>query len=274
MERWAANTLRTLGIILISGCVLLGCGVLLLFSMCAYSGDFGGHKHPEQGPLYIGAAAAVLALGVWAVAVLGRGISRSSETASQPPPSPSAPQVPLVSQGDHTVPLHLSPAGRRATNHLIAAIAAQLVVSVVIWLLNQRVFWTYPAGFAPRGLVLYLTISYFLYQVPYVILIVALHRHPDRRAFTYSIALPAVLIIQTLFSSSLVGYYFIRHPIGIGLLGLPWILDILILVLAYKAIQQVGLHPKPSGLIVAAVVTFVYFSCIHVVTPFMYRLGR
>ncbi len=48
MERWAANTLRTLGIILMAGFVLITSLILLMFSMCAAQGDFGGNKHPEQ----------------------------------------------------------------------------------------------------------------------------------------------------------------------------------------------------------------------------------
>ena len=46
---------------------------------------------------------------------------------------------------------------------------------------------------------------------------------------------------------------------------------IVILVLAYQAIQQVGIHPEPSSILVAAAVTFAFFSLIHVITPFLYR---
>ena len=54
-------------------------------------------------------------------------------------------------------------------------------------------------------------------------------------------------------------------------LFVPWAIHIVILVLAYQTIQQVGLHPEPSSMIVAAVVMFVFFSLIHVLTPFLYR---
>jgi hypothetical protein len=54
-------------------------------------------------------------------------------------------------------------------------------------------------------------------------------------------------------------------------LFVPWAIHIVILVLAYQAIQQVGLHPEPVSLIVAAVVTFIFFSLIHAITPLLYR---
>ena len=269
MERWAANTLRTLGIILISGFVLLGCAFLLLLSLCAYNGGLeGGARHPEQGPLYIAAAVAVLISGIWAVAVLGRGIARASSAAITRTPAGS------LSDLVPNVPLHLSPAGRKATENLVLAMGAQVAMAVAIWLLNQRIFWNNAARTPGHNWTLILMASFVLYQVPYVVLIAALVKRPDRRAFTYAIAVPAILIMQTLFSSSLIGYYFVRHPAGLVLLALPFIMDIVILVLAFKAIQQVGLRPEPASLIVAAIVTFLYFSLIHGITPFLYRFVR
>lgn len=275
MERWAANTLRTLGIVLISGFVMLSCAFLLLLSMCAYQGNFGGERHPEQGPWYIAAAAAVLIVGIWAVAVLARGIMRASAAAAV------APALALDSAtqtaGTHpaaSVPLHLSPVGRKAIENLVIAIAAQLAITAAVWLLNLHRLSPNLTRIPAYHWTLILTFSFVLCQIPYVILIIALVKRPDRRAFTYSIAVPAILILQTLFSSSLVSYYLIRHPEGIILLAIPFIMDIVVLVLAYKAIQHVGLHPQPSSLIVAAVVTFIYFSIMRDPIPFLYRFVR
>ena len=267
MERWAANTLRTLGIILISGFVLLSCAILLLLSLCAYGGGLeGGAKHPEQGPWYIAAAVAVLIGGIWSVAALARGIVQASTAGVPPTDSPIHP-VP-------SLPMHLSPAGRKATENLVLAIGAQIAICVAIWLLNLHRFSQNLLHIPGRNWIVLLTASFALYQIPYIILIIALLKRPDRRAFTYSIAVPAILIFQTLYSSSLLSYYFIRQPTGIVLLALPFIMDIVILVLAYKAIQQVGLHPQPSSLIVAAIVTFIYFSFMRDPIPFLYRFMR
>src|ERR1700756_4926074 len=81
MERWAVNTLRTLGIILTAGCVLITSLFLLLLSMCAAQGDFGGNKHPELVVPYLAAAVAVILLGIWLTAWLPRAILRSSAMA-------------------------------------------------------------------------------------------------------------------------------------------------------------------------------------------------
>jgi hypothetical protein len=65
---------------------------------------------------------------------------------------------------------------------------------------------------------------------------------------------------------------YVHKPLGFVFLFLPWILHIVILVLAYQAIQQVGVHPEPASLVVAAVVTFIYLVCIQAANPMLYRL--
>jgi len=74
MERWAATTLRTLGVVLIAGLVLLTSLFLGLMSLCAYQGGFSGARHPDQGPWYLMGAVLVLVRGVFATARMGRAI--------------------------------------------------------------------------------------------------------------------------------------------------------------------------------------------------------
>jgi hypothetical protein len=271
MERWAANTLRTLGIILTAGFVLVTSLILLLFSMCAANGDFGGNRHPDQVAPYLIAAGTVLALGIWFIVWLARGIFRSTLVA-QPAGVPAG--VLPHSEPTLSVPLHLSPLGRKAVDRLVFALGAQIVLSALSWSLNQLHFWSAPRAFAPHNWTLVLLAPFILYHLPYGILIYVLLKRPDRRAFTYSLAVPAVIILQSLLSLTMVGYYYVHQPIGFLLLALPWMIHIVILVFAYQAIQQVGLHPEPASLIVAAIVTFFFFSLINVVTPLLYRLSR
>src|SRR5258708_4367580 len=80
MERWAANTLRTLGIILTANVVLVGSLFLVLLSMCAAGGGFGGAKHSEQVVPYLVGAGLVLVLGIFVIVRLARGIFRSMAT--------------------------------------------------------------------------------------------------------------------------------------------------------------------------------------------------
>jgi hypothetical protein len=279
MERWAANTLRTLGIILTAGCVLITSLFLLLLSMCAAQGDFGGNKHPGLVVPYLAAAVAVVVLGIWFIAWLARGILRSSamaEPLAVGVPAGVLPPTQAISPAP-SVPLHLSPLGRKSIDRLVYALGAQIVGSAAAWIFNQIHFWSTPRVFAPfpaHNWITFLLIPYVLYHLPYAILIYVLLQRPDRRAFAYSLAVPAVLIVQALLGLGYIGLFASQHPMALILLFIPWAIHIVIIVFAYQAIQQVGLHPPPSSLIVAALVTFFYFSAIHVITPLLYRFIR
>jgi hypothetical protein len=279
MERWAANTLRTLGIILTSGFVLVTSLLLLLLSMCAAQGGFGGTKHPEQAVPYLAAAVAVLVAGIWFIVWLARGIFRSSailELSAAGAPAGVIPSTEFA-EANSSLPLHLSPSGRKAIDRLVLALGAQILLSAIVLIFNQLHFWSAPRIFAPfpaHNWPLVVFAPFVLYHIPYAILIYALLKRPDRRAFTYSLAVPAVLIMQALFSLGYFALFATQHPVAMILLFVPWAIHILIIAFAYQAIQQVGLHPKPSSLIVAAIAAFVYFSAIHTVSTFLLRFMR
>jgi hypothetical protein len=271
MERWAANTLRTLGIILTAGLVLVGSLLLLLLSMCAAGGGFGGNKHPEQVVPYLVGAGLVLVLGIVVIVWLARGIFRSMATGELAAAGVPAGVLPS-SEATPSAPLHLSPLGRKAIDRLVFALGAQIVLSALAWGVSQLHFWSARRALVPHGLAVALIVSFIFSHAPYAALIYALLKRPDRRAFAYSLAVPAVLVLQSLFIGVGVTYYF-HNPSGFLFL-VPWAIHIVIIVLAYQAIQQVGLHPEPSSLIVAALVSFLFFSVVHTITPFLYRFAR
>src|SRR5258708_6920116 len=135
MERWAANTLRALGIILMAGLVLIVSLFLVLMSMCAANGDLGGGKHPEQVVPYLLGAGVVLILGVFIIARLARGIFRSAKvsegaaTAAGDGATLGGSGASLSKTAAETaapVPLHLSPLGRQALDRLVFAVGAQI----------------------------------------------------------------------------------------------------------------------------------------------------
>lgn len=276
MERWAANTLRTVGIILTAGFVLITSLILALFSMCAAQGDIGGSKHPEQVVPFAAAAVVVVILGICFIAWLSRGIVRSS--AIEPAGSPVATTSDAVSpHPSFLLAAHLSPLGRQAIDRLVYALGAQIVLSGSVLIFNQVRFWSPPRIFAPfpsQNWPLVVFVPFALSHIPYAILIYALLKRPDRRAFTYSLAVPAVLIMQALFGMGYFALFASQHPVAMVLLFVPWSIHIVILVLAYRAIQQVGLHPEPSSLIVAAVAAFIYFSVIQTVGAILVRFIR
>ncbi|HEY6373441.1 MAG TPA: hypothetical protein VIX37_22890 [Candidatus Sulfotelmatobacter sp.] len=271
MERWAANTLRTLGIILTAGFVVVTSLLVILLVICsgASSGASG------QFVAFLASGIIFIVLGVIFIAWLSRRLYLSlahldpllqGALSGNVLPQPETPA---------TVPLHLSPLGRKAIDRLVLALGAQIFLSAVALSFNQLHFWSGPRIFAPfplRNWGLVLFGPFVLYHLPYAVLIYVLLKRPDRRAFTYSLAVPAILIMQALLS---LGYFglFAGHPVAMIVLFVAWAIHIVILNLAYQAIQQVGLHPEPSSIMVAAAVTFVFFSLIHVITPFLYRFA-
>jgi hypothetical protein len=267
MERWAANTLRTLGIILTACFVIVMSLFLALMAMCASSGGFGGSRDQNAAAAYALAAVIVVIAGIAFITWLARGIFRAMR---EPLPAGEAAvvQVPEIS-----VPLHLSPLGRRAINRLVIALSAQVVVSTGIWVFNQISMFPKTRYYYPSLMHswIYLIVPFALLHIPYAILIYYLLKRPDRRAFSYSLAVPAVLIMFSLFSLSAFLRYAQSQPAGFLLMFIPWAIHIVIIVFAYQAIQQVGLHPQPSGLIVAAAVSFVFFLFVHSVAPILYR---
>lgn len=307
MERWAANTLRTLGIILTSGLVIISCLFLILLSMCFGGANENTSAQAVAGGLIVGAILIAIA-GIVFVVWLARGISRSKlvepadenlsligpDVNASPVPPPGIPlpprpepqfsaplhpallerpAKPLVDtpEPQPSLPVHLSSLSRRTLDRLVLALGAQILLSAVAWIFGQLHFWSGRQPYAPRNWTLALLAPYVLYHVPYAVLIYFLLKKPDRRTFAYSIAVPAVMMLQGVFSLGIVGYYFVHEPRGLLLLVLPWLVHIVILLLAYKSIQQVGLHPEPSSIMIAAVTTYLFFSLIHVITPFLYR---
>jgi len=283
MERWAANTLRTLGIILTSGFILISCLFFFLLTICAAGPSMGGSPgHPNEAAGYAVIGILIAIAGGTFIAWLARGIYRAQSLPQAVPAQALAALAgtPAFADAAHSqlepklsLPLHLSPLGQKAVDRLVQALTAQIIISAAAWIFNQLHFWTAPHALAPHNWVLALLPAYILHQVPYAILIYLLLKSPSRLAFTYAIAVPSVLLLQSLFGLSVISAYYIHNPVGFLLLIIPWSLHIVILVMAYKVIQQVGLHPQPSSLIVAAIAAFFYFSLIQTITTILYRFN-
>jgi hypothetical protein len=213
MERWAENTLRTLGIILTAGFVVVASLILVLLSMCATQ-SFGGASHPDAGVPYILGTFFVLVGGIWFISWQTRAFLRSSRNSklaqngfadlasSSSPDQPSTP-----------IPLHLSPLGRKAIERLVLAMGAQIAVSAVAWIFQQMQFSSARQPLA-HNWTLALLAPFIIYHLPYAILIYFLLSKPDHRTFAYSLAVPAVLVLQAVFSLSVVAYYFVHSPRG------------------------------------------------------------
>jgi len=77
MERWAAGTLRILGIILTAVVTLIACLVLFLLSMCASNGSFS--RHPDKALPFIIGGLVVMVGGLWLTIRLARGFRKQAD---------------------------------------------------------------------------------------------------------------------------------------------------------------------------------------------------
>ncbi len=89
------------------------------------------------------------------------------------------------------------------------------------------------------------------------------------------IALLAVPILQALFNPLLLFFYGQIYTNRAG--GLLWpffsgLIYVSILALAYRAIEQTGLWPTPSSVLLATVATFFYFVFVTEITYRLYGL--
>jgi len=305
MDRFAANTLRTLGIVLISIFVLGASAILLLFALCF--GALGVHSQADKNALtmiFLGGGA-MLAGGIFAIAKLAKGIARGtpeyqyplsiapSAAAQASAPSfrdvttPSVPATeirvpastevatPTVAAAPYLLPsqpqprttvdvAHLRPASRTAIRNLAFAISGKLAAEVLLTLSGS--LWTYRLSHAPFASFRYAFIAWGIAAVaPMIVLLYALLRHPGPRAFAYSLVIPSLHIFFGFFGHTATIFVLFRATPGIGALFpmlslLPWLLDIFILYLAWKAIRITGIQPNSTRLIVASAVIFIYTS--------------
>lgn len=304
MDRFAANTLRTFAIVIISIFVIGSSLLLLLLALCFGAlGNLNGSHDPKAAELVIlllVITVAFIAGGVFAIAKLSKGIVRNTPeyqfqagtaptVAMAPPgtlPLPVSPATPLGPAAAEVESLptfdlasHLSPGSRAAIRQLALAITAKLAVEALIifssWIyiyrLRQPPFAGLRVGLLAWGLA---SIA------PLLVLFYALLRHPGPRAFAYSLVIPALHIFFGMFGHSASIFLLLSRartgiPPALFLLSpLPWFLDILILYLAWKAIRRTGVQPNSTRLIVAAAVIFVYTSLLPVLAVFTGGLWR
>jgi hypothetical protein len=323
VDRFASNTLRTLGIIVTSMFVILGCLVLLALALCFGSiATGGGHANPQASALALGAllvAAALIAGGVAIVTRLAKGIVHANDAPHAatytliPPTTPPKPTPPVQRTDQPTTPSpmsdearldqalasleastrraeppqklepappapprvpsrepiaprpidvrHLSSASRTAIRQLAYAISAKVVAEVALGIVGwygalgvpRAPFPVYRFGFIAWGLAAI---------APHLVLLYALARHPGPRAFAYSLVIPSLHLLFGIFGHSAFLAFILRAgQMATPLLSIaPWLLDILILYLAWKAIRQTGIEPNPARLIMASVVIFLYTS--------------
>ncbi len=307
MDRFAANTLRTLALIVAAICVIaasLGVALLGLCFAILASADNHGHSTPQSDAyLHMGIGVGIIVLigGVFVIGVLARLIFREPNLQDQnkdqnqkkdqilsppypliPPPTPPGSRQPNVALPEapqsRILPdtsTHLSPTSRAAIQQLsvaiVAKIAAEVLLGLVGWYgalgLPRAPFPLYQIGFMAWGMAAI---------APHLVLLYYLTRSPGRTAFAYALVIPSIHLLLGIFGYSAFLAFVLRPgQFAAPLLSIfPWILDIAILYLAWKAIRRTGIQPDPVRLVVAALVIFLYTSLLPVLVLVLNYLHR
>jgi hypothetical protein len=267
VERWAANTLRGLGILVTAVVMIAACLLLLLLSMCTWKSTNNG-----QSVGFLIGAVFVLAIGIFIIAKLTRGLMSNSTPQSSP-----------VESYQPGVLVRISPASEEALDHLSYAIGASIGLGALVWGMTLFRLWTSSRGGQSGSFALqqpWLVIALItavLHYLPYVLLLFRLQKNPDRPALAFSMGIPAASILHS-FTSLPLMWRALSYPQYLVQTLLPMILglvlQIVIVVLAWRANQRLGYRQEPVSLIVAAAAAYVYFIIFGSANAWMYRFIR
>jgi hypothetical protein len=180
----------------------------------------------------------------------------SSEVPRVLQPSVAPPYIPPAASQPRAirdVVGHLSPASQAAIQQLALALAAKIAAEVVLGLVGSQhaPFALFKFGFLAFGVAAI---------APDLALLYSLTRRPGPSTFAYSLVIPALHLLFGLSGHSALLVLLPRSShASIPLLSIiPWILDLLVPYLAWKAIRLTGILPDPTRLITAFVVILIY----------------
>jgi hypothetical protein len=219
----------------------------------------------------------------YSIAPPGTAPSASEPAATHSSSTPSS-KVPRVSQPGVAPPYvpreliqprrlpdvaaHLSPASQTAIQQLALAIAATIAARVALALVGWYGLGWYGLGShvslgarAPFPLFRFGFVAWGLAALaPSLILLYTLARRPGPSAFAFSLVIPALHALFGVFGPSALLVLILPSSQGASplLSIIPWILDVLILCLAWRAIRLTGIHPDLKHLITALVVILLY----------------
>jgi hypothetical protein len=193
----------------------------------------------------------------------------SSEAPRVSQPGVAPPYVPRELTQPRRLPdvaAHLSPASQTAIQQLALAIAATIAARVALALVGWYGLGWYGLGAhgsprAPFPLFRFGFVAWGLAALaPNLVLLYTLARRPGPSAFAFSLVIPALHALFGVFGPSALLVLILPSSQGASplLYIIPWILDILTLYLAWKAIRLTGIRPDLKHLITALVVILIY----------------
>jgi hypothetical protein len=283
--------MKTLSTIFFSLIAILALFVSVFFTFWAFSSAV---ANDQDRHFFMGLALVALLIAIasqWKIYVLNRQTRRVREPDSLLPPYSTVPPVPEGGPGQSastpssdgprasrpgvastylppapiqsrvlpSVVKHLSPASQSAIQQLALVLAAKIAAEVVLGLVGWYVALGSPR--TPFALLNFGFLAWGLAAIaPDLVLLYSLTRRPGPSAFAYSLVIPTLHILFGLTGHSAL-LFLIPHSgqAAIPLLSIiPWILDILVPYLTWKAIRFTGIRPDPTRLTTAFVVILIY----------------
>lgn len=266
MERWAANALCIVGIILTLTLVVCGCLYFVFLSQWNAHGGFSGNRDTTAATNYMFGAVVLGFLGICFIAWLARGIY-----VRQPVPLAST----EADSSARTSFRHLPPAGQHALVRLAWCLGIRLAVSALDWVYTVLQFEQLSNELPRRyhSLVPFTVVASILYAAPYAVLIYLVRQHPSRTVLAFALALPAVSILQALLAIVPVMSGYTRNPVQLATLVIPPVINLVIILLGYQAAQRARLRASASSVFTAAVVSLVYFCSLYLIVPTLRRMA-
>jgi hypothetical protein len=153
-------------------------------------------------------------------------------------------------------------AAAQSIRMLAVAIAAQIFFgalnSIFALAHSQATFQSLPHNFAAWS---YLLVSFVPAHLPFLLLLPCLLRKPGSRSFSFAIAIPCILALPNLLLGLGAGGALATLATGA--------LNFAVLFLAWRAIRATSIRPGLDFILIAAVITFFYFSVIRFMLPFV-----
>jgi len=283
--------MKTLSTIFFSLIVILALFVSVFFTFWAFSNAVADDQDRH---FFMGLALVALLIAIasqWKIYVLNRQPRPVREPDSLLPPYSTVPPVPEASPGRSSstpssdasraswpgvastylppapiqsrvipgVVKHLSPASQSAIQQLALVLAAKIAAEVVLGLVGWYVALGSPR--TPFALLNFGFLAWGLAAIaPDLVLLYSLTRRPGPSAFAYALVIPTLHILFGLTGHSAL-LFLIPHSrqAAIPFLSIiPWILDIFVPYLTWKAIRFTGIHLDHTRLITAFIVILIY----------------
>jgi hypothetical protein len=260
MERAGRQALRVLGIVALSGLLLVSCGV---FAILVAVGLFSerGYVHataPEQVMVAAGFLA-ILAGAVFGIVRLSQGM-RAEQTVA-------AGAGAMASAGDDAAPAVIAdaPAMEQALVLLRSALGGVIAFSAAAWIFNLS------RSSRPMRITIGLAISWALYQIPYAVILWRIRTAYDRAAVALAISFACASVAYTAFNIANYLRFYSHQQTALAISAVAVAIELAVIAAAWQARRFVENPDDALWLVLGAVGGLPYLMMVRYGTAIFWR---